>query len=156
MAIVPQNEGKQRASGQIAICPYGMDVDCMKVIEVYEYALSMLPSSRADDDSLRQYALMWVNSALVEMFEAESSIRASRGEEELIDIPWLENEDEEIPYSDSLVRGALVWYLASLMAKDDDTDAWAVEYRNRYIVAVDESKKNIPTQIKDYYAASYE
>jgi len=124
----------------------------MTVLRVYEYALSMLPSSRQEDDSLRQYAVLWVNSALAEMFFVENSIRADRGETELEEVPLLEADSDEILYSDILVRGALVWYLASLMAKDDDTDAWAVEYRNRYVVALSEAKRHIPMEIKDFYA----
>ena len=134
----------------------------MTVTEVYTSALSLLPSSRQEDDSLRHYALLWANTALAEMFEVENSIRMNEeeagrpGRSPLTEIPLLEKEDEEVPYSGILVRGAMVYFMASLMAKDDDTDAWAIEYRNRYVVALNEAKKHIPTLIEDVYAGNNE
>ena len=55
----------------------------MKISEVFNLAMSLLPTNTSEDDSLEQYIVGWVNLTLQEMLEAENSLRRFYGEEPL-------------------------------------------------------------------------
>ena len=93
----------------------------------------------------------WVNLAMAETFEIENSIRLSRAEEPLAEIPRVTSLNDEIPYDKSIVDSAFLYFVASLAAKDDDSDYWAQDYRARYISAVNEASKYLQKTIKDVY-----
>lgn len=123
----------------------------MKISEVFNLAMSLLPTNTSEDDSLEQYIVGWVNLTLQEMLEAENSLRRFYGEEPLNKAPVLEDIEDEIDYHDALVRYALVYNIASLCCKDDDDTYWANDYRNRYVVAVQEALKMNQGNVIDVY-----
>lgn len=123
----------------------------MTIQQVFDLALSLLPTNMDEDDSLVQYAVGWVNLAMQEMLFCENTIRVYKGIEKLDSAPILSDLNDEIDYDDSLVRYALPYFLASYMSKDDGSDYWAQDYRSRYVVAVNEALKAEPMLIEDVY-----
>lgn len=55
--------------------------------DIYQTALSLLPSSHESDPSFLEYAVLWANMAMAECFEAENGIRIAEGKEPLAAIP---------------------------------------------------------------------
>lgn len=123
--------------------------------QLYKQALSMLPTSIAEDDSLREYVVGWVNLAMREAFHVENSIRRFEDDPErpvLKTPPSVTSMTDEIPYHTALTEYAFVYFLASLMCKDDDDNYWAQDYRGRYVVALAEAQRLMPESVIDVYA----
>ena len=123
----------------------------MTVMEVFGRGLAMLPTNVQEDAGLVRYAPQWVNMALSEAFEAENSVRLSRGEELLEAAPVMGDPGEEIPYCERIVSYALPYFIASQAAKDDEDMHSAEDFRARYIVALRESSRAVAVPIIDNY-----
>lgn len=123
--------------------------------QLYKQALAMLPTNTVEDDSLREYVPGWVNLAMREAFHIENSIRRFEADPErpvLKTPPSVATMTDEIPYHNSLSEYAFLYFLASLMCKDDDDNFWAQDYRSRYVVALSEAQRLNPESIVDVYA----
>lgn len=123
----------------------------MTAQQIYESALSLLPTRTSEDNSLAVYVPGWINLALQEALASENSIRASKGLLLLDKAPTVLSMTDEIPYSDELVRTALIYFLASLICKDDDDAYWSQDYRRRYISALAEYSRVCVDNIVDVY-----
>ena len=124
--------------------------------EVFRLALSLLIGKPADYQDPQEYALMWINLLMEEALPYENSILIAEGEEPFTATPYIENMEEEIPYHDSIVRVALPYGVASYCWIDDDKMNESELYRARYIAALNDAKKYIPSSILDAYAGDEE
>ena len=124
----------------------------MTVFDAFERGLAVLAADRSQTSSLSKYAAAWVNLALAEMFGAENSIRAFEGRPELSDIPTLAGGGDVIPYSDSLVSGALPYFIASLAAKDDEDLFFSQFCRARFCEEVSRASKAVCGGVADFYS----
>ena len=89
---------------------------------------------------------------MAEMLSTENSIRKANGDDLLEKAPVLTKILDEIPYDSQLTSYSLPYFLASFISKDDDSDAWAQEFRNRYIVSLVELMQADTSVITDYYS----
>ena len=123
--------------------------------DIYKSALALLPSNVSEDDSLREYIPGWINLCMRESFNVENSIRAYNKDPDkpiLTSVPKVSSLSDEVPYSDVLTEYAFLYFVASLMCKDDDDSYWAQDYRARFIVALQESTMLSSENIVDVYS----
>ena len=120
--------------------------------ELYEQALALVPAHAGEDDGMRRYVVGWLNLAMNETLHAENSLRQRRGEPVLDSAPLLRTMEDTVPYSPELVRYAFLYFVASLLCKDDDDNYWAQDYRTRYVVAVSEALRLRPGHVADVWS----
>ena len=123
----------------------------MTIEQLYLNALSMMPSNVSEDDSLRQYMVMWVNLLLRETLKYENALREVQGEELLVEAPTVNTTADIIPYHQQLVENAFIWGIASFMCKDDDDLTHEQDFRGRYISACEEYTPWIQGSVSDMY-----
>ena len=123
----------------------------MTVEQLYTSALSCIPSNSSEDDSLRQYMVMWTNLLLRETLKYENAWLASRKEEELKQAPSVATLSDEIPYESELVENAFIWGIAAFMCKDDDDTYHEQDYRARYVSACIEYTPMVFGPVIDIY-----
>ena len=121
------------------------------VNDVYNVALSFVSETQATMPELKPFVVGWVNLMLQEALPYENSIRKYNKQEELQTAPLISDFNDEIPYSDAIVRIAFPYGLASYVWEDDENMYLMQVYRNQYISALDDAKKLIPEEIKDCY-----
>ena len=121
--------------------------------ELYEAALALVPSHIGEDDGLRRYVPGWLCLAMRETLHVENSLRLRRGDplRPPLDAPRVVTMEDEVPYAEELVSYAFLYFLASLMCKDDDDNYWAQDYRTRYVVAVSEAMRLHSGRVADFY-----
>lgn len=79
----------------------------MTANEVHEAALALLFENRATAGDYNTFALPLFNLLLPELLETENGLRRAAGREELEQAPLLGSLEEQIPYDERLLRGAL-------------------------------------------------
>ncbi len=122
----------------------------MTVQQLFEYALALMPTNTSEDTTNEQYAVMWANLLLVEALSAHNARLLARGEAALDDAPQVAGMADPLPY-DQPVSMAMVWGMASFLAKDDDDVTHEQYFRAQYIAALAEATRAILTQIVDVY-----
>lgn len=125
----------------------------MTVNDLYALSASFLSESTTSI-GLTDYVLGWTNLLLAESLPYENSIRgwaADATKPVLLVAPTLTALTDIIPYSDTIVRVALPYGLASYFFQDDDNDYRTSMYRNQYINALNDAKKAIVADIEDVY-----
>lgn len=126
----------------------------MKVSDLYSLAMSLLPTNSEEDNSLERYMPGWTNILLAESMKTENSIRYSKG------LPLLETPStvsamtDEIPIDESIAITALPYGIAEHIAKDDNDDYWARDFRARHIAALNDCMKLVPESVDDVYGGS--
>lgn len=92
-----------------------------------------------EDLDSKKFSLPFLNILLQESFNAENSIRKALGEEILAQAPLLQSLDEEIPYHDSITKGALPYGLAWQYRVEAMDNYWAAVYRNLFETAINQA-----------------
>ncbi|NMA06219.1 MAG: hypothetical protein GX928_00680 [Ruminococcaceae bacterium] len=123
----------------------------MTAKEIFDNGMALMATNRQEDFTLVQYIVPWINQALAESLAAENSIRLYEGREELATPQQVASENDEIEYNDRLQQYALSYFIASLVASDDGDTYRAEDFRRRYVVALSEVSKLIPTEVVDVY-----
>ena len=127
----------------------------MQANDVYALALSFL-SEKTQQNPLGDFSLNWLNLLLAEALPYENSLREARGEQALEQPPVLTDYQQEVPYSERIVRIALPYGLAEFMFCDDGDLYQAEKYRQRYVSALKEAQKYIICEVEDVYAGETE
>jgi hypothetical protein len=123
----------------------------MTANEIFNNGMSLMATNRDEDFTLVSYVVPWINQALSECFDAENSIRKFEGREELTEPQQITTADDEIEYDDRLQQYAMSYFIASFVASDDGDAYRAEDFRRRFVVALSELSKLIPTEIVDVY-----
>lgn len=107
----------------------------MTVREVYVTAAAFIGDRENDDLDERDLTVPYMAVLLQESLNCENSMRERDGQDPLPSAPVL-GLDDEIPYHDSLVRGALPYGLAWQYHQEAGNLSLASQFRNMFIDAV--------------------
>ena len=88
---------------------------------------------------------------LPELLETENGLRRAAGREELEQAPLLGSLEEQIPYDERLLRGALPYGLAAKLVYDDGDMGKVGYFQQLYVNAVNSFAQLIPEQVVDVY-----
>lgn len=117
--------------------------------QVYEIALSLVPELKSDVPDLNTYVVGWLNLCIAESVNAENSLLAFEGKEPLAEIPSVASVADQVPLHDVIVRTALPYGIAEYAFRDDDNESTAVSMRMRFVAALNDLSKVIPSEISD-------
>ena len=117
----------------------------MTVKKIFTSALSLCGESNTAP-YLADFAVDWANALLAQFFEAD-------GSKPLSTVPMLVTSEEEVPYDDTLVRGAFVFGFAALICDLCDDRELAANFRARAATAADTAAKAHEHAVFDVYAA---
>ncbi len=123
--------------------------------EVYESACALLFEKPMQDMAFFNSALSLINLCIAEAVPYQNNRNRAAGKEE-IEIFRLKNLDEEIPLDSPIVSIALPFGLASYFQQDETDNFLSQDYRNRFIVALEECKVCETMDITDEYATEEE
>lgn len=115
-------------------------------------AVLMLMFAGADEKA--EYQAQYIsalNLTLAETFEANNSIRASKGLAELAEIPTITAPANIVPYEDTICRRVLPYGIAGQMMSEDNASQ-AMQYKNKYEYEKANSYKAAYTEIIDHYS----
>lgn len=118
--------------------------------DLFFQALGMV-GERVNDSDLACFALGWINQLLAEALDVENSVLRSIEKEPFEHAPVLNASGDEIPYSDRVARYALPNGLAAFLYEVSDDPNMAADYRARYVAALRECAKLIPSDVADCY-----
>lgn len=124
----------------------------MTAREIVAMAVSFVGQTVEESGDLVQLSVGWLNVALQEVLPTENGIRRNKRREELAAAPLVTDMDTVIDYDDVLCRQALPYYLACCYLQDDDQDARAVTYYNRYVDALSLGRRMTSESVVDFYA----
>lgn len=123
----------------------------MTAQDIYTLASALIFERPGADEDFEHFFLAFINILLPECLEAENCIRLSEGRETLDEAPFVMRMDEDIPFSSLITRTALPYGVVSHYYQDDMDNYKADVYRARYISALTEASKAVPTSIVDVY-----
>lgn len=123
----------------------------MTVRECYEHAVGFLPEKPEENPEMQKFMLAWCNLLIAETFEYENVFRNANGIPELSEIPKLENEKDEIPYNERLVRGAFPYGMARWIFRENEDIAASHEYYALYANAIREATPVLMGEVEDRY-----
>ncbi|MBQ5357642.1 MAG: hypothetical protein IIU57_05390 [Oscillospiraceae bacterium] len=76
----------------------------MTVKECYEQAVSLIPEKPEENVEMQKFAVIWCNILLAETLRHENILRKGKNLPEIEKVPQVENENDEIPFDDEMVR----------------------------------------------------
>lgn len=123
----------------------------MKVKECFEQALGFLPEKPEENPELKKYAVNWCNILLAETFRNENVYRRAFGIQELPEIPKVESYEDEIPFSEEIVKAVFPYGMARWIFRENDDIAGSREYYGLYVTALSEATPVIIGEIEDFY-----
>ena len=123
--------------------------------EVYESACSILFEKPGQDMAFYNSALSLINLLIAEAIPYQNNRNRAEGKEE-IDVFRIKTLDDEIALDSPIVSLALPYGLASYFYQDETDNFLSQEYRNRFIVALEECKKCTMDDISDEYSSGEE
>jgi hypothetical protein len=88
------------------------------------------------------FALTHLNALLADTFEPNNRLRQRSGLEPLGEMPSLSALSSAIPYEDALVRGALIYGLASKLYFDDNDPRRQMYFHQQYVNGVNDADRN--------------
>ena len=94
----------------------------MTVQQLYEAALALLSEDVARAKSYNKFKIPLVNQVIAECFDINNAIRITDGLVPLhkSEMPYMESEEDVIPYDIRLLRECMPYGVASLLVIDDD------------------------------------
>lgn len=121
--------------------------------ELFALSAGYLSQTLSDSDDIADFVPGWLNVLLAEALPTENQLRTLEGLPPLETAPRFTKDtmDEEIPYSDLIVEVALPYGLASDMLRDDDNDYRCQDFRQKYILALNEIMQARPEPVQDCY-----
>lgn len=132
----------------------------MKAGDIFALAARCLSEEPARSAAVAAHAPGWLTTLCAEALPFENALRQYERSEgkagdaaaaELEAAPVIESLEDEVPYAAALCVPALVWGLASQLFLDDENDARAQEFRNRYVVALHEAVRIAEGRVVDLY-----
>lgn len=109
--------------------------------EVYEIALSFVFERKGGDADYLYHFPSFLNSCMQEALPYENLIRRKSDKAAISVAPMITSEDmeRELVFSEALCRVALPYGVASFYCQDDGDNYRAQDYRNRFIIALEEA-----------------
>lgn len=104
--------------------------------ELYVMASATLYEADGEDLDSKKFSVPFLNILLQEALPVENSIREAEGMEPLGQAPFIRSLDEEIPYHDSITKGALPYGLAWQYRQEAMDNYWGTIYRNLFTDAL--------------------
>ena len=123
----------------------------MRAQNVFSTATAFLFEQAGEDADFKKHAPALINLLVAEALPHENTHRAALGQSELESAPVITTLDDDIPYCEEICRIALPFGLASYFYQDECDNYKAQDYRARYIDALNEASKAIPTDVQDEY-----
>ncbi len=123
----------------------------MTVKECYELAVSFIPEVPEDNTDMQKFMVPWTNVLMADTLNAENTYRRTMKMEQLVTVPKVTSQVEEIPYNDTLVRKAFPFGMARWIFRENDDVDGSREYYNLYAQAVTEATPLEITEIEDVY-----
>ena len=123
----------------------------MTVKECYEQAVSFIPEVPEDNVDMQKHMVTWCNVLLAETFPHENIFRREKKLPELERVLSVENEEDEIPYNDRMVRAAFPYGMARWIFRENDDVAGSHEYYQLYATALSEATPLEVVEITDVY-----
>lgn len=123
----------------------------MTVKECYERAVSFLPELMEDNVEMQKHMVNWCNVLLGDTINAENAYRRIKGKPELVSVPKVSSQNEEIPFNDFLVVKAFPYGMARWIFRENDDIDGSREYYNLYAQAIGESIPLEVVEIEDVY-----
>lgn len=123
----------------------------MTVKECYEQAVSFIPEIPEDNTEMQKHMVTWCNVLLAETFPHENIFRRGKKLPELERVLSVENEEDEIPYNDRMVRAAFPYGMARWIFRENDDVSGSHEYYQLYVNALSEATPLEIVEIKDVY-----
>ena len=123
----------------------------MTVKECYEQAVSFIPEVPEDNVDMQKHMVTWCNLLLAETFPHENIFRRGKKLPELERVLSVENEEDEIPYNDRMVRAAFPYGMARWIFRENDDVAGSHEYYQLYVNALLEASPLEVVEITDVY-----
>lgn len=104
-----------------------------------------------EDMEYKAYCLPAINALIAECFAVNNTLLRAKGQPELIEIPLLEDLEEELVYQPEILFRAMPYGLAAKIVYDDGDMGKTIFWRNQYIEALGEIAQAIPCVIEDVY-----
>lgn len=123
----------------------------MTVKECYEQAVSFIPEVPEDNVDMQKHMVTWCNVLLAETFPHENIFRRGKKLPELERVLSVENEEDEIPYNDRMVRAAFPYGMARWIFRENDDVSGSHEYYQLYVNALLEATPLEVVEITDVY-----
>ncbi len=125
----------------------------MTAQQLYEAALGVIPEEKERAGSYENLKLPAINQVVAECFNINNSIRESEGLAPLgkNEMPFVNNENDEIPYDIWLLRVCMPYGVASILVLDDDKQK-ATAFSQQYESYKAESRCASFEAIKDAYS----
>ena len=113
----------------------------MTAEKVYELALAVVFERKGGDEDYLYHFPNFLNLCMQEALPYENIIRRKSGKVALSVAPMITSEDmeRELDFSEALCRVALPYGVASFYCQDDGDNYRAQDYRNRFIIALEEA-----------------
>lgn len=123
----------------------------MKAYDIYKKALALMFEREGEDKAFRDNFPSILTSVAAECLPYENSIRKACGRAEMESVPEISDMEQELPMSDELCAVAMPYGVASYFCQDDGEDSRAAMYRERFLIALQNSKKCFFEDITDVY-----
>lgn len=123
----------------------------MKAYDIYKRSLAIMFEDEGEDKMFYNKFTEILNLLICEALPYENSVRASRGEAELVALPAVENMEDEVDMSYAICGLALPYGVAAHFSRDDGELYNAEVYRDKYIMALREAAKCRAVDIIDVY-----
>ena len=123
----------------------------MTVKECYETAVSFIPEIPEDNIDMQKHMVTWCNVLLADTLNHENIYRRKNKIQELNTPGKVQDEDDEIPYNETLVAKAFPYGMARwIFRENDDIDA-SREYYQLYAIALTEATPLEYIEVEDVY-----
>ena len=103
----------------------------MKAQDIFYLAVTLMFGEEADRVDYKPFYINILNILLAETFFANQTLRKQRGKEEMTEIPYIQNMEEEVDYEPEFTRQILPYGIAGYIYTDDDKNMGS-EYKNKY------------------------
>ena len=122
---------------------------------LFSLAIGLAGGGEEDREDYEEQFLPVLNVLLAETFDVNNSLRASKGKEELAEIPEVTALTDEMSYEPEILRKVLPYGIAGTLYQEDSASL-AMQYLNKYEVARMGAGKAQYVEITDYYAEDEE
>ena len=123
----------------------------MTVKECYEQAVSLIPEKPEENLEMRKFAVIWCNVLLAETLCHENILRKGKNLPEIEKVPQVENENDEIPFDDEMVRKVFPYGMARFVFRENDDISGSHEFYQLYVNALFEAVPVFAEEIEDAY-----
>lgn len=123
----------------------------MTVFECYEMAVSFIPEVPEDNVDMQKHMVTWCNVLLADALNYENIYRRKNKMEQLVKPEKVANEDDEIPYNETLVATAFPYGMARFIFRENDDISGSHEFYQLYLNALTEATPLEIIEVEDVY-----